>query len=149
MSATKEGKEAWVEKINRYIAKIEAPVFELSLPSKHTVKLRDGSYSVRPFIGGEKFYPLNAYLGKRGDVIWVFSPHENNLYDREFAQLEVPSAKMLDSFYYFREFLNKIEDEDDDSETALIQAGAKKIENEAHARAVAETHMNDERYGSW
>lgn len=62
-------------KIADQITKVaKGEMVEMEGPQKMTVLKGDGSYSVKPIVAGQEFFYDGAYLGKKGDIIFLFDP---------------------------------------------------------------------------
>lgn len=76
--------------------------FMLGEPAQLTVKRRDGGYAKKSHIGSEEFKFANAYMGKKGQIIFVFKP--KGVADYEFAELNENDAKRM--LMGFKDILN-------------------------------------------
>lgn len=68
----------------------------LAGPCNLPVKLRNGSYQTKGFIGGEQFLPRSAYVGKKGHLVLVFSPVPANTY--AYMELPAKDAEKIEGF---------------------------------------------------
>lgn len=144
----RDQKGVFAEQVNRLLRDADnLPTFEVDGPHSLTIFRHSGQYAKRPFIGEEQFIPVSVYLGKRGDLIYCFRP--NAWGPTEYKHIEVPGKDVENVFKGFREFLVRVLDEDDEATRAAARNEADEVEARAHAAALQEARMNDERYGSW
>jgi hypothetical protein len=67
--------------IRARLKEITGQTFMLTGPETLTVKIEESGYKKRPHIGGEEFTVEDVYLGKKGDLIFVFEPISPEGYD--------------------------------------------------------------------
>lgn len=137
----------WVAGLNEYLTSLgEYPAFELSAPASLIVHEPKG-YRARPFLGGEALSLFEAYLGKRGEVIFKF--YKEHSFDREEYWVEISSSKFAANLPRMVDWLNDYENRRDDSSLSSARESAKRLEDDAYQKALMEAHAHDERFGSW
>jgi hypothetical protein len=120
----------------------EAPSgFLVSAPQKLTTKTND-QFSIKPFIGGEEFEPVRAYVGKKHGTIIVFKPRD----PCDFHFLEVPEKQCREVFgagfpVYMRTILADV------MEAKEELAAQAKRQDELEANAEKMTQYAE--FGSW
>lgn len=88
-------------------------VFTLNQPTRVTVKTSEGRYFKKPLIGEESFEATSCYVGKKGDLIFVFKPvddtGETGKDDYSSMEMKVDEAySKLDDFAdYIKTAINK------------------------------------------
>jgi hypothetical protein len=137
-------REAWVKTFN--LSQIDPPLLRLDAPGTHTIKMHSGQYRKVPFIGDEEFLPGHVYLGKRGALIYCFEPSPMM---EKVQHLEVGEDAVNEVFPGFSGFVEKIWAAEEGRDVAKAKEEAARLENAAHERAVVETRMQDQRFGSW
>jgi hypothetical protein len=115
--------------------------FMLTAPGKHTTK-NGKEFKIRPFIGGEEFTPVRAYVGKKKGTIIVFKP----TYPCDFEFLEIPEKQCKSAFgaafpIYMHEVLKDVMAAKEE-----IAAQARKAEEIERNAAAAESYQE---FGSW
>lgn len=119
--------------------------FELAEPASLTAKDRHGKYSARAFIGGEKFVPSSAYVGKRGHLIFVFKPATPAA---DFAHVEMDEDKAIRLLAEFRGYINAILSRVYDRHGESVQETVRAHEEERRIRENTALLANPD-YASW
>lgn len=113
----------------------------LDSPMSVTMK-RSGTFSRIPMIGGESFAVIGAYLGKRDGVILNLLGD----YEGQINSFEMPASKAEEHLEGYKKLLERFivtyGDED-------LGVDSERIESEAHAAAILQSRMSDNRFGSW
>ena len=135
-----DSREEWVERLNDYLETLRKDtthrVFSIDAPMALTVK-RSSGYTKRPFIGGEEFSIHSAYVGKRGLVIFRFTPESPS----DFDILEVPEGH-LDSVFDGH-FSNWIDDQKEFFTSVVMPKKAESVED------FEKRLESDPRFGCW
>ncbi len=82
------------------IFKEEPQEFMLANGGSFTVK-RGAKYSKRSMLGGEGFKPTSAYVGKRGKIIYEFTP----TFTTDFNHLEIDEDAVKSELIGFEEYV--------------------------------------------
>lgn len=130
------------DQITEYFASSTQTRLMLNEPHQLTVKKANGQYSKKAHIGGEEFIPLRAYLGKRGQIIYVFRPADA----ADYAELEVTEKEANELLDGFVAFMKKAPD------LREAMTSAKKIAADAAEReklAGKAEQYADLGFGSW
>lgn len=139
--------EAYVERMNATLVKLlqndRPPVFSIDRPASLTIKKR-GSFSKRPFLGGEPIRLQSTYLGKTLRVIWVFE-----LLESRGETVEILGEDVRSHVAGFGQWLNNQQDSDDDLVRAAARETAEGAELAAHNAALTQIYTDDSRFGSW
>lgn len=142
-------RKAWADHFTKYCSEQRItgnrPNFFLDCPAPLTVHSARG-YATKSFIGHEQFEVIRAYVGKRGHLIFVFEPIPKH---GEFQTMECPEDALHKTFPMMLKWLESLDIRAEDSEMERARKEAERLEAEAHARAVLETRLQDERFGSW
>lgn len=81
-------------KLNKLIKAHGSHEFTIGGPCTLTILNRKDQYKKHPFLGGESFRLASVYVGKRGDLIFVFVPD----FPVEFRFVEVMQKDLYMSF---------------------------------------------------
>jgi hypothetical protein len=117
--------------------------FSLTAPAKLITK-KGTEYRHTPFIGGEEFTPISAYVGKKGQVLILLKPVDPS----DFELLEVPEKQCPNVFgAAFKTYMREV----------LADALDKKEELAAQSAQLAERTRNADKFetygdlgfGSW
>lgn len=98
---TEEALQKFCEAVSAYFSQ-ELEVFELNEPLTVTVTKADGTYRKKAMIGGEEFTASSAYLGKKGNIIFVFHPNG----PAEFKTMELSELEARRSLMPFDRYLS-------------------------------------------
>lgn len=122
----------------------EEKTVTLDSPMSITVSVL-GKYSRVPMIGGEEFSVVGCYMGKRdGVILLMLGEHEGQLKTFEMpAHVADQHLEGLDNL--LAKFIGTYGMEDPDD----LMGEGKRIEDEAHADAILQSRMSDQRFGSW
>lgn len=120
--------------------------FELNQPLTVTMKTRTGQYRKHPLIGGERFRPSSAYLGKSGKLIIVFTPFDT-LISSKYAFMEMHAELARSTLNGFSTEMDRWLSVDFDEQVAQYKAEAKAEENKAYIEA--KVNQYPESFGSW
>lgn len=80
----------------RIVDALEGEIFAVAGTPTTTVKMKDGTYKNKPMVPGAEFSVNDAYVGKRGQIIFVFEP-----IDAQEFLIEVEARKMEEIFPTF------------------------------------------------
>lgn len=120
----------------------------LNAPAQLTCK-SGGKYSKVPYIGGEKFTVVGAYLGKRDGIII----QAKGGMGKGTSVIEIPASTAESQFDGYEAMLTSFVGaygmEDDAADMTIARSEADLLEQEAHQKALLETRMEDGRFGSW
>lgn len=110
-----------VRKLNRYIQTNlnKTGAIALNQPCSVVVKTRTG-YKMAPHIGGESFCVSSAYLGKKGNLIFVFTPQTVNMRE-QYKFAEFGCAAALDKLTGFREWYDEAMNSIDQATAGVVR----------------------------
>lgn len=132
------------EAINDFVRDAEDSFYmETSEPCSLTIK-RNGAYSKKAYVGGEKFLLKGAYLGKRDGTILVFQD-----LGEPTREVEVPLKRALNLLNGFSAFSEALSIYRDEKVMNVARQEADKKEQEEYARAVGARHKDNAVFGSW
>jgi hypothetical protein len=123
--------------------KATTETFMLSSPMALTVKKPNGGYSKVAHVGSEDFQPARAYLGKRGKLIFVFTP----VMVSEYAEMEMDEASAKANLVGFKDFLKESVGSIE-AKVAQIKVNLAAKQETAKMADRAETYKNIG-FGSW
>lgn len=116
--------------------------FVLSQPASLTIKGKDGRYRKSSFIGGEPFYLVNGYIGRRDGVICVFQEAKSMMSTSDpGTQIEIPVTHALTILDGFADAYKEI-DKSPAYDSVTGDYNGKKISKDSPI-------MEDEIAGSW
>jgi hypothetical protein len=90
------------EKITE-VLKATNETFMLAAPETLTVKRPNGAFSKQAHIGSEDFAPARAYVGKRGRMIFVFTP----VMVAEYTEMEMDENQAREKLMGFKDYLKE------------------------------------------
>ena len=131
-----------IDRIFKESPKVSA--FKINGPRQLPVKSRFGQYTTQNFRGDEKLIPSTAYLGKRGHIVYGFTPAE----PQKYAFVEVTSDKAADQLIGFKAWLDERLDVDEDELLENLKAAREKAAREEKDRLEHE-QANNPVFGSW
>ena len=117
--------------------------FMLAAPETLTVKRSNGAYSKQAHIGSEDFAPTRAYVGKRGRMIFVFTP----VMVAEYVEMEMDENQAREKLMGFKDYL-KENMGDVHAMLAEARANAATREERKSLESRTETYK-DIGFGSW
>ena len=94
--------ELLAEKVTE-VLKASNETFMLSAPETLTVKRANGAFSKQAHIGSEDFAPAKAYVGKRGRMIFVFTP----VMVAEYVEMEMDENQAREKLMGFKDYLKE------------------------------------------
>lgn len=88
-----------IKAINVELAKT-GETFMLASPETLTVKRVNGAFSKKAHIGSEDFRPVRVYLGKRGKLIYVFTP----VMVADYVEMEMDETQAREKLMGFKDW---------------------------------------------
>lgn len=134
--------ELLAEKITE-VLKATTETFMLAAPETLTVKRANGAYSKQAHIGSEDFAPSRAYVGKRGRMIFVFTP----VMVAEYIEMEMDENQAREKLMGFKDYLKEnMGDVHAMLAEARVNAAAREERKSMESRSEA---YKDIGFGSW
>lgn len=105
-------------------------------------------YTTRSFLRDVGLWPVEAYIGRRGDVILRFTPEVSDIGLREESVVELPLSKALVNVYGLGFYVDEATALVEERAMSLIAVEADDRENAAHTNATSKASENP-LFGSW
>lgn len=80
------------EVAERIVAKMKHEIFEVEGAPNGTIKFTDGSYKVKPIMGGWELVVEDVYIGKSGMMIFIFGIMDNSEPTWQHIEFKAASA---------------------------------------------------------
>lgn len=121
--------------------------FLVNAPTVLTAKNSNGKFYTQAAIGDERLFGHGAYIGKKGDVIFIFQAEAG--YGFTPDSIEIPYDKAIVCLSGFALYLDTLMNNSEDRDMKEARDKAEFEEGVKHKEAIMISMREDKRFGAW